>query len=272
MDIKPIEWKDWQVLDFSSIDQFLSCGEQFRRVKLGERQPPSIAMFEGTSTHLACSTNNLNKRDKGKDLPASKLIDVSMHNFESTIKKPEVKDTLEVTKQEINDMFDRAKKWFPEYITKYAPTIQPEWVEQPVRKEVSVQGVNFELSGVIDLTTKPAVIDYKTSSSIKSQSEVDSSLQLSLYSMFASKLDVGMLVFVKTKNPYVAYIPSKRSPADHQWALLVASRVMQSVRKGCFPFANPTPQNWRCTEKFCGFWSSCRGRFVSISQQVLSEK
>lgn len=269
--MKPdINWGEFEGLDFSSIAQYGRCPEQFKRVKMGEKQPPSFALIEGTSTHLACSENNLNKRSKGVDLPPSTMIDISVNSFERATNEREVKQVLKDIKKEKDEVAKRAKAWFPEYLNKYAPSIKPEWVEQPVHKEVEVEGTKFVLSGVIDLTTIKQVVDYKTASSVLSQGEADSSLQLSLYSMFTGKMDVGIACFVKTKNPYVAWIPSKRTPAHYQWALKVAKRTIEAVRAGVFPFAVPSGQSWWCSDKFCGFWDSCRGKYEKIGTQKLS--
>lgn len=268
--VEEINWAEFEGIDFSGVAQYGRCGEQFRRVRAGERQPPSFALIEGTSTHLACSENNLHKRKKGKDLKASKLVDISVQHFEKEVDKPEAKEFLVDRLKEKDVVASRAKVWFPEYISKYAPSIDPDWIEQPVHKEVEVEGTKFILSGVIDLTTKDnRVIDYKTASAVLSQNEADSSIQLSLYSMFAGKMDVGLTCFVKTKNPYVAHIPSKRTPAHYAWALKVAKRTVDAIRLGVFPYTVPSGQAWWCSEKFCGFWSDCRGKYETIGSQKL---
>jgi hypothetical protein len=271
MKISSLDWKTTQGLDFSGIAQYGRCGEQFRRVRLGDKQPPSFALIEGTSTHLACQQNNIHKRAKGTECKPQHLIDVSMQKFEEETSKPEAKQTFKKAEieKEKDEVIKRAKVWFPEYLTKYAPAIKPEWVEQPVHKEVEVEGTKFTLSGVIDLTTAKQVVDYKTASAVLSQGEADSSLQLSLYSMFSGKMDVGITCFVKTKNPYVAWIPSRRTPAHYQWALKVAKSAVEAIRLGAFPLAVPSSQSWWCTEKFCGFWATCRGQFETVGAQKL---
>lgn len=262
-------------LDFSSIDQYLGCGEQFRRVRvLGEREKPSFAMDEGTGHHHALSTNNISKRDKGKVLKVATMVDLAAAKMEE-LSKNGVKLAGKAKyfgEEKLDDGIKRAKIWYPEYLRKFDPDIEPDWVEQPFLKDVEVEGMKFKLAGVIDLTTKKKKLrDYKTSKAVKSQAEADSSVQLSLYSATTGLTDVGFLNFVKTANPYVAEIPSRRTPAQHAWAMLIARRVLEAVQKGVFPLANPTPQNWRCSEKFCGFWSTCRGKYETLSHQKVKE-
>lgn len=267
--------EDFDTLDFSGIDQYLGCGEQFRRVRMmGEREKPSFALDEGSAHHHALSTNNVSKRDKGKVLKPAIMVDLAAAKMEELAKRG-VKESDKKTyfgDEKLDDGVKRAKVWYPEYLRKFDPDIEPDWVEQPFIKEVEVEGSKFKLAGVIDLTTKKKKLrDYKTSKAVKSQAEADSSVQLTLYSATTGLMDVGFLNFVKTANPYVAEIPSKRTPAQHAWAMLVARRVFEAIRKDVFPLANPTPQNWRCSEKFCGFWGSCRGKYEALSQQKIKE-
>ena len=252
-------------ISFSGIEQYLGCGEQYRRVHAGEKRPPAIALAEGICTDHALTMNNISKRDKGKDLKPRKLIEISMGNLEEQLKAPEVRKMPkakfwgEVKK---DDCAKRANAWFNEYIRKHAAKITPRFVQQPFITPVKVSGVEFNVTGFIDLTTKAKrVIDYKTSSSVKSQKEVDSSLQLTLYSYCTKLVDVGFYNFVKTKNPYIAYLKSRRSPAQWQWGLMVAASVYKSIQAQLYPLADPNPRNWRCSEKFCGFWSTCRGKY-----------
>lgn len=271
-----IKLAEYSMLDFSSIDQFLGCGEQFRRVRImGEKEKPSFAMDEGTGHHHALATNNISKRDKGKVLKPAVMVDLAAFKMKELAKKGVALSNKAkyFGEESVDDGIKRAKIWYPDYLRKFDPDIDPDWVEQPFIKEVEINDMKFKLSGVIDLTTKKKrkLRDYKSSKSVKSQAEADSSVQLSLYSATTGLTDVGYINFVKTANPYIAEIKSTRSPAQHAWAMMVAQRVLQSIRAGVFPLANPTPMNWRCSEKFCGFWPTCRGKYETLSQQKIKE-
>ena len=266
-------------VDFSGIDQYLGCGEQFRRVRILQQPTvPSFAMDEGSGHHKALATNNLSKRDKGKTLKSAKMQEVFVQTVEGFLKKPEIKKLSKTQKlmyfngESLDEATKRAKTFYDEYLRRIDPEIDPDWVEQPFIKPVTVEEVEFQLTGVVDLTTKKKKLrDYKTSSSLKSQAEADNSLQLTLYSATTGLADVGFIDFVKTKNPYVAEIKSRRSPAQHAWGLKIAKSVIDGIRKGSFPLASPDPRNWRCSEKFCGFWGTCRGKYELASSMKLKE-
>lgn len=262
-----IDWSKQEVIDFSGADRWLSCGEQDRRIRLGQRSKPSVALLEGSSVHEAMQVCNTKKKN-GHKVTVSNLLDSHMHYFETEISKPEVKQDLDWGFDSKNTISGRAKKWFPDYLTRIDPQVEPDWVEQPFIKEVNVNGHTFKVAGVIDLTgkitNKKTIVDYKTCKSIKSQNETDSSLQLSLYSFFTQLRQASFCCFVKSGNPYVAFVHSKRSPAQWTWALRVFSSVMKCVQSGLFPLANPDPRNWRCSPKFCGFWQDCRGKYDGL--------
>ena len=270
-----IDVSKFDTLSFSGVEQYLGCGEQWRRVNVDKLpQKPSFAMDEGTAHHLALATNNLSKRDKGRTIKMARMVDVFANSIENLSKESTkaVPKKVYFADESVDVAVKRAKAFYPQYMRKFDPEIEPDWIEQPFIKEVTVGGMTFKLRGVIDLTTKKKKLrDYKTSSSVKSQAEVDSSVQLSLYSGTTNLRDVGFIDFVKTKNPYVAEIKSTRSPAQVAWGMMVAQRVLQGIQAGVFPLANPSPQNWRCSEKFCGFWKDCRGKYEAVSQLKIKE-
>src|SRR5207247_1670695 len=69
-------------IDFSSVDTYLRCPEQWRRrYILGERRPPGVALIEGTSHHTAMEADNKNKIAKGKQLKASDLTEIFREKF-----------------------------------------------------------------------------------------------------------------------------------------------------------------------------------------------
>ncbi len=251
-------------IDFSGITQWLSCGEQYRRVNIEKKkQKPTIALIEGSGTHEALKINNLHKRKKGSDLSAKKMTDISVNYLEEKLKEPNIKNNKKwFWQDEKKDrVTSRAKIWFHNYAKVYAPKIEPVIVEQPMIIPVEVNGKEFELAGVIDLTDPKMLIDYKTSKSVKSQKEIDSSLQMTIYSFFTKLRKVQYINFVKSANPYIAQLKSTRTPLQWQWGLMIAQRVVQAIDSGNYPLADPDPRNWRCSEKFCGFWKNCRGKY-----------
>lgn len=246
------------VLDFTAVDTYLKCGMQFYFSRIaGIKAPPSVALLEGSSHHKAFRKNNVNKRDKGKDLGRAALTDEFVESF----RKATSQEDLDWGDEDENDITKRAKTFHGEYLANVAPKMNPEWVEQPFLSDESMDGVDFKIGGIIDLTSSKSVYDYKVVGRAKSQSEADQSLQLSLYARATKLKKVAYVLLIKKAHPEIAIVESRRSQRQIDWAMVVASRVAKAVKAGVFPMARPDPSSWWCSEKFCGYWGRCRGKY-----------
>lgn len=249
------------------MDTYLRCGEQFRRIYvLGQRRAPGVALVDGSSHHTAMEANNLEVKEKDRLMSPRDLVEVYVEDFRRRIKEAEkvldgMKMKLDWEGEKEEDFIGRAKVFEPEYLRKLAPSFKPvESVEDKFEREAEVDGTKFKVRGKIDLVTASEVADYKITNKAKSDREVYNSLQLSLYSWAAQKTRVGYVTFVKTKSPYVAWIPGERDPGRWAYALRIAASVMKAVRAKSFPLARP--DEWWCSPKFCGFFlSGCRGKW-----------
>jgi CRISPR/Cas system-associated exonuclease Cas4 (RecB family) len=238
---------------------YLRCPRQywFRYVE-GKKEPPKIALLEGSAHHEAMQENNNYKKAKGKDLKASTITESFMASLRV---KTEQEERVEWEDEDENKLFRRAKVWHEDYVAHFAPKIKPEIVEETFEKEVSMDGLDFILKGIIDLGYAKTCSDYKTTSSYglsRKKQEIDSDLQLSYYSWATGYKLVENICFVKKENPEVVPIRSSRSKTEITWALKVAAEVAKAIASEAFPMCNPT--SWLCAEKWCGFYSMCRGK------------
>jgi hypothetical protein len=260
---------DLEGIDFSAADTYLRCAEQYRRrYVLGKRSPPGINLIEGTSHHHSMEMDNLSKRDKGKQLPAKQLTDLFEERLTIETKKAEqeceeAKTTLDWEGEDKQRLLSRAKILHADYAGKWSHKFEPVLVEQSFTKKIKVGSTEFTAYGQTDLTTKDTNWDYKTSSKRKSQGDVDSSLQLSLYSWNFNLTKVGYIALVKDGTPHIQVIESTRNPGQWIWALQVLASVVRAIRAGSFPLTNPgsIPPPWHCSPRFCGYFSDCRGKF-----------
>ena len=263
-------------LSISAVDMYLRCGEQFRRrYILGQKQPPGIALVDGSSYHAATEYANRVKLEKGRQAQTPRVVNRYIDTLRSLVKKEKKFDWGGETE---NSVYKKAKILLPQYMNKIDPKIDPDWVEQPFKKDMTVEGQTFEIVGVVDVTTKrkakhfrATVADYKTSSQPKSQQEVDDSVQLTLYNWATGLNNVAFINFVKTANPYMQVLTGRRAPCDVAWASMVCQRVHQSIRVSAFPLTSPSKFTWWCSEKFCGYWKDCRGKFVAARKVRLSD-
>lgn len=252
-------------LSFSAVDTYLRCGKQFEfRYIDNIKSIPGIALLEGSSHHKAMELNNLSKRDKGEDLPHSQLTDIFMDDFRTRVKSEE--NGVDWGDEKEDGIFTRAKALHIRYASDVAPGIHPEEVEKrfelllDLMDERGKNPVKVLLVGVADLKVPKIIFDYKTAAKSKGQSEVDQSLQLSLYAMAEKVQHVGIIEFLKKANPEVGVLTSTRSAQQKLWAMHVVRSVALSIKAGAFPLA--APNTWGCSKRFCGYWDRCRGRFA----------
>jgi hypothetical protein len=241
----------------SQIDMYLRCPMQYKwRYVDGIVSPPGIALVEGSSHHEALATNNKNKIETGDDLRESDVVDAFAASFDK--RKKEIEDWEGDTE---DDVIGRGRKMIKAYMNDFAGGFRPVKQEFDVTAKIG----DLEVRGITDASgavgSRPSIVDYKTVSRSKSQAELESSLQLSFYAMVESEtgdvdFDVGYVNLLKSGkvNPqFIAYNPKRV-----KWFRAVALSVANSISLGNFPLT--APEAWCCSERFCGYWSRCRGR------------
>ena len=252
-------------LSFSAVDTYLRCGMQWKfRYLDGIKSIPGVALLEGSSHHKAMELNNLSKRDRSVDLKPTALTDIFMDDFRTRVKAEEA--GVDWGDEKEDGIFTRAKTLHVRYIQDVAPDIHPVEVEKRFELPLDLcdergkNSVKVLLVGVADLQVPNIIFDYKTAARSKGQSEVDQSLQLSLYAYATKAPQVGIIELIKKANPEVGVLTAPRSAMQKQWSLHVVRSVALAIKAGAFPLA--APNTWGCSARFCGYWSRCRGRFA----------
>lgn len=141
--------------------------------------------------------------------------------------------------------------------------LSPEHVEQYI--ELQVPGVPIPIIGYIDMVEEDGVpCDFKTSSRSWYQSKADDELQAGFYLAALNQLGTpssGNLfryyVFTKTKTPKAQIWETTRSNAELLWLFGLIREVWEAIQAEHFP---PNPTTWKCSAKWCEYWSICRGR------------
>lgn len=258
MKSKPTAVLDLTRINFSSISTWLRCPRQYRfRYLEGKKEPPKISLLEGSSHHAALEMNNRHKMSRGFDLKASTLTEKFMDELRGRTREA---DGLDWEEECEDNLYNRGVIWHKDYIKYHAPGIVPDIVEERFEKEIKLAGKDVVISGVVDLGYSKKVSDYKTASPFGFQSRkkgIDHDLQLSFYAWATGRKVVENICFVKKAVPEVGILQSHRDARQILWALQVAGQVLEAIEKDCFPMCDPS--NWACSEKYCGYWKSCRG-------------
>jgi len=129
----------------------------------------------------------------------------------------------------------------------------------PIVNSQTGQRLPIDLEGIIDLIEEDDTItEFKTSAQMMDPKEVESHIQLTIYSyafeMLAHKPPklLRIIDFVKTKKPKMIVLRTKRSKVDYEKFFFLASQVFRGVRSQVF---FPRSGFW-C--KDCEYGDQCR--------------
>lgn len=253
-----------EYLSASQIGMFLRCGESFRRRYIdGDIIPPGIALLKGSATHTGIEKNNRQKIESHVDLKKSDIVDISVSALEAKIEK----DGLELNEEEkttgkdkvIGEAKDDVVSLAGLYADEVAPGTQPVSCE----KEIIIPFGGQTLKGYIDcIDDKKRVRDYKTSGRAKQQKELESSLQMGIYTIAYEQengeLPAGICydVLINTKKPKYQLIEIQPQINVYSRIQAVVEAVAHGISAGVF--LPPAEGSWVCDKKWCGFYNTCK--------------
>ena len=257
-------------ISFSQLSMYLRCGEQYhRRYILGEKIPPSGALVRGKCGHKALEANFRQKIESRKDIKKKEILSVFSDEWKRALSEEEVAwtpDELDGNspKKAAGKMKDSGIALVSIYHKEQSPQVQPIEVEQEFR-------VDFDdgfppLVGIIDRVTEDyAVEDDKFVSKSPSAFDMITDVQLTCYQLGYQiregkppiRLRKRFAISTSTpKSVCFEIIPRNKEQMDRFLNRLQAA--MGGIRKGVFlPAAN---DSWACSERFCGYWSTCKVR------------
>lgn len=272
-------------LSVSQIEMYLRCARQYMlRYVRDEIRPPGVAMILGSSAHKAAEHTHHHIVDHKVPASEEEVLAAYSDCYELGLVDVPTKAKEDAEAFKVKDVGVELVKLYNKH---HAPTVQPRVSPDGTRGielkfEQDIAGV--PMLGYIDLidvnvpvgiseteyrmlqsrdVTVPedmrtCVTDLKTKGKAASAGEIRDSLQLTVYSFVTGILAVRFDQMIKTKQPKVQRITDYRSPADHLWMQEIVRSVAMSISAGVFPPCNPV--EWICSEKWCGYYSQCRGR------------
>lgn len=257
-------------LHVSMLDTLSRCGEQFRR-RYGslfgwndrpEIIPPGSDLITGIATHKAIERNLQNKITVGELLPIEAVMDAArdeaagLWSQEVRLLPDETADTGKARGQSV----DMAVSLSSLHATDLAPEIQPKAVER--KWVINLRGYPFDLAGMMDIEeVDGAIRDTKTAGKTPGQSIADNSQQLTMYSLAKKVCDgeapsaLYMDNLIKLKTPKIVTLATTRNDQDREMLMRRIERATTIIEKGAFQPANPN--DWACSQAWCGYWDSC---------------
>jgi len=243
-------------LSVSQVLTYMRCPMQYywRYVK-GITNPPMAKMTEGRAMHKALEVGHKEQRRIDKSPPLDVFLDAYRDAW--TEMKREIEDWGD---EDENGIMHRDRCLLSEYREVLVPKMNPEQIES--RFWSPFGKADIPVVGFVDLIdydkekNEHWIIDHKIVAKTKSQKEVDSDLQLTVYSHAHATPGVQFTSFVKTKKPKISAVQSTRTQRDGLWAEKVFAEVANGISAGYFPPCDPS--SWSCTKKWCGYAFRCR--------------
>ena len=241
-------------LSWSQVGSYMRCPKayEWRYIK-GIISPPPARMAEGSAIHKGLEAGHREQKKTHKVPPLDVFLDAWHMKWKNVSK--EIKDWEGETSRIVEV---RDKTFLTDYRATRVPVLRPVGVEE---RFYSMLG-KIPVLGFIDLIdhekSGKTVVDVKVVSRTKSEADVNSDGQLTLYSCVTGVEQVRFDCFVKLKKaPVIKTISSTRTATDHVWIERVFDGVAKAISTGIFPPCDPS--SWICSEKWCGFWDICRG-------------
>lgn len=261
-------------LHVTSLNTISFCGIAFeRRYMKGEKIPPSTFAVVGRGVDKSVTKNLEHKIASGGELLTLEELreeaasgvtnDIEMEGL--WIVEPE--EIAKGLKKLTGEAVDKAVRLSDLHAIELAPVIQPKFVQRPFTLELP--GYPFDIVGTMDIQEEEPteggrivrIRDTKTSGKTPAQSVADSSVQLTGYALALRVLEgrepdeVTLDYLIDTKKPKTAVLTSKRTMLDFQTFLRRVEAALKVIETGAFLPAKPGDP--LCSEKFCGYWSTC---------------
>jgi hypothetical protein len=240
----------------SAISTYLRCPTQwyFRYIE-GVKIPPAAAQAQGTSFHRTAEENYRLKIDTHEDMPLEYLLDVTRDAFAEA--SEDVDWSLEDVEpaEAVDEAIGLTRVWHKEL----APIVQPIAVE----RKLVIEDPSWLLPviGYVDTDTVFNIIDHKTAGKRKTQADLETDVQSSIYLLDGFKEFSAQTfqwhVMVKNKTP-VTQVLNRETFDPEKTVKFVAHQqkvIANAVETGLFGAADPS--DWSCSPRFCGYWFIC---------------
>lgn len=251
-------------LSHSSINTYLGCPERWRRRYLElEYEPSNQKMIVGKVVGNAVAAGYIDKIETGT-LDVDLLTGAFEEQWDDATKGEEI-DWEDYTPGEVKDAAASS-------LVAYAPTmteITPVTVEESF--EIRLPGTEWVTLGYMDFVTAEPIYDLKVSAKTKSQADLDTDTQATLYIAAKAAQEEWKLRPFKwhavtrpspkgNRAAYVTELATTRTQGQVNTMLeriaLVAREIDHRVTSGDWQGA--APGYWLCSAKSCGYWDTCR--------------
>lgn len=166
------------------------------------------------------------------------------------------------------------------FISDFIHQINPTGIEHDIWAVMGGIPVRVKID-LIDDNRK--VSDFKLSRKMKSERDAYGSLQLSVYAVATEitrtsfiTLKFPDLLTKKSWRPAIKEVVAKKTPGDLSWTEDVVASISKSIMTAAKDgsedaFMVCDPASWKCSQKFCDWFSICRGAERKPSRNVVQK-
>lgn len=263
-------------ISHSRLSMASKCGEMLRRRYVEhERIPPGFALVRGRSVDEAANRNLQSKMEGSGLLSLPEVQQIARDAVHYELAEGGLYLTDEEAEKPIgswrDELVDEAVSLSTLHACEVAPALDPVAIQW--RWETSIKGYDVRVVGVVDVaeeaqkhqTRVRALRDLKTTGKRPSPGTADKSLQLTLYAL-ADYVHQGQLPdavvldnLVNQRRGGPAYVPQISTRTKEHFGV-VLRRIEEYVtawNAGVFLPADPDI-SWWCSEKWCGYYRTCR--------------
>jgi putative RecB family exonuclease len=249
-------------LSYSSINQYIECGLQYRFRKIDNLEPEhtSDALIFGSSVHKALAKFNMHRAGniscKADDLTTwFEEYWTGSANNNGHIKYGNGND--------FKSCLEQGKKLLEVFYGYTDQMGQYKILEIEKEFRLELEDFPYPIIGYIDLVETDEkdnvmITEYKTSSKSYSTGKIDNHDQVTLYhmamqNMYPEKQVISKIdVLIKTKVPKFEQYYTYRDTDDHQRFIKTAREVARGIQAGVFV---PNRGSWKCS--YCEYKTAC---------------
>ena len=249
-------------LSASSINKYIDCGLLYRFSKIDKLQPeftPDVLLF-GSAIHWAIAHINQGRMVETL-LDLTDVIECFGEKWESSVKKtPNIKYSKG---KSFEYLLNEGKRLLTAYFKNGVDDgFKVLSIEEPF--SFTIPGLSVPIIGITDCIEEDdsgtiIITDYKTASKAYSEKQIDSDMQLTLYTMAMKEgefkdreIMVRFICLIKTKVPKVAQYWAMRTELEERRLAKKAIQVWEGISKGVFI---PNDGHWKCNN--CGYKTAC---------------
>jgi hypothetical protein len=240
------------------------CGEKYRREYIEGEKYDNLSMVSGRTVHRAAAARHTKMMRDREETKEEELVEIAREVHDEELERGE-NSNLNETEKEISKNLDVTLDLVRTFSRDIAPKIKkPLLVEETIEFELFPGLVT---RGTIDLVHEDdelckCLSDLKTSNKKKNQTWIDTSNQLTFYSMlYLNKFNtlpdtIEGHVIVANKNPIVQILFSTRRIYDISSLLKTIEYAVKNISKG--NFGPPSDFAWWCAPDQCPHWHRCK--------------